>query len=76
LATLFLQAITGAHTLTCLLSRNRSRRNRDAPMTSSSGLDAFGKPLGASRANWLVLHLCILRQIGFQQVSGGDRVAG
>jgi len=32
LATLFLQAITGAHTLTCLLSRNRSRRNRDAPI--------------------------------------------
>jgi len=27
-----LQAITGAHTLTCLLSRNRSRRNRDAPI--------------------------------------------
>ena len=31
MATFVLQAITGAHTLTCLLCRNRSRRNRDAP---------------------------------------------
>ena len=44
MATFVLQAITGAHTPTCLLSRNRSRRNRDAP-----------KPSSASRANWLVL---------------------
>jgi hypothetical protein len=51
---LFLQAITGAHTLTCLLSRNRSRRNRDAPMVAAS-VRIDGPVPGASRANWLVL---------------------
>src|SRR6202021_1314647 len=48
LATLFLQAITGAHTLTCLLSRNRSRRNRDAPIVPHPH-SCSGCP-GASRA--------------------------
>jgi len=36
LATFVLQAITGAHTPTCLLDRNRSRRNRDAPILAAS----------------------------------------
>src|SRR5271168_515916 len=62
----FCRRFTGAHTLTCLLCRNRSRRNRDAPIWCPATIarrwefgvrpwlldDAYGR-MGASRRNWL-----------------------
>ena len=55
MATLFLQAITGAHTLTCLLSRIRSRRNRDAPIERYI-FRCSKMQRGCEPGNWLMLH--------------------
>ncbi len=58
MATFVLQAITGAHTPTCLLCRNRSRRNRDAPtLDSSLWFDEAESQEGASQADRPVLQI-------------------
>jgi hypothetical protein len=55
LATFVLQAITGAHTPTCLLSRIRSRRNRDAPICWAVYWMIQPAHRVRAGANWLVL---------------------